>query len=287
MKRLSILEQMILSDELANNSLANNSFISKKKPLYSEGLAGVPAPRTPSDVMAEVKAAARKLNVSFDPGVDVDALDKGFKIVVDALQLLSFIPMPVPQPFSLALVGDSLAKKDYLGSFLNLLGAIPNGGMLVKLTKLSKAPTWVTTLINYARQLGLSNVVIQALKWLANSLANINLNGYTLKLSKAAALDHLKTQAILSGAQPVIREIGKNLLSTIQSSENPAPTPKLVTSPSTSLGDVYNYQKLNTENLKKMLANPAAYQLDASQVSKVQQELDDREVDKEVGAGRN
>lgn len=285
MKKLSILEQMILSDELANSSLVKNIVIKKHNNLYSESIATTP--RTPNDVMSEVKAAARKLNVSFDPGVDIDALDKGFKIVIDALQLLSFIPMPVPQPFSLALVGDSLAKKDYLNAFLNLLGALPTGGMFVKLTKLSKAPTWVTTLINYARQLGLSNVVIQALKWLANSLVNINLNGYTIRLTKAATLDHLKVQTILTGAQPVIREIGKNLLSTIQSSENSATTSKLEAKPSVNLGDVYNYETLSTENLKKMIANPAAYQLDASQISKVQQELDDREVDKEVGVKRN
>lgn len=106
----------------------------------------------------------------------IDAIEKTYNSLIDILSALSWLPIPLGNPFSLALAGDAMAKKDYLGAMLCIVGSLPAVGSLGKVVSLARgAPQWVTALLNMANRLGILSVVKPAILWLARTIKDINL----------------------------------------------------------------------------------------------------------------
>lgn len=278
MKKLSTLEKFILADSLMNSS-SNNTIINKhSKNLYSKA--------SEASADSQVSAAAKKLPSNLKTSSDLSSFEAGFNSMIGAFEILAWVPSPVGNPFSTALAGNSAANGDYIGALINIIGSIPAGKIFGKGIMLAReAPKWLPRLINIASKLGIQQKFINVIKWLATSIKHINIRNAAYYVNVPRVIGTVSLNEIIAQAEPGIRKIGNDLESLVNSLDK---TPKkLVTSPNTNLGDVYDYEKISTENLKKMLANPTAYELNDSQISKVQQELDDREVDEEVGSERN
>ena len=112
MKNISKLEQLILIDQLNSSSFLKNSIIPKHK--YN--LKSFAEPNNSED--QKTISQLNQLNkVDWNT---VDKIDKGYKIFIDILSVLSWLPLPMGNPFSLALAGDAFAKKDYLGAIMAL-----------------------------------------------------------------------------------------------------------------------------------------------------------------------
>ncbi|NDA63860.1 MAG: hypothetical protein EBX50_17805, partial [Chitinophagia bacterium] len=276
---------------------------------------------------------------------DIYALNDKYDFLINVLQVLSFIPIPVGNPFSMALAGESIAKGDTLGAVLNVMGAMPGLGSFAKAINLAKSavnsPAWIGRLLHLANRLGIYSIVKPAIDWLARSIANINLykifkwdfyKKYALTNTKYnftlyffdKARDKIKKDSsshnysLLSfaneeemvpsknveTAQQELKNIGKNLQKIIDKVDmeiNPkgGATPAAGMAPAASppSADLIinqkadslrkkNFKSLTSKDLKDMIENPSKYRLSSTEVDIAQQELDDREIDTEIGSGR-
>lgn len=92
--------------------------------------------------------------------------EKKFKLVLKIFEYLGAIPTPVGNPFSLALIGDDIYKKDYVSLFEHLY----NGSPMYFLAPAGALPRYATTVI---REAGIFKPVVKAaLNWVARNISN-------------------------------------------------------------------------------------------------------------------
>ena len=113
------------------------------------------------------------------PAKNLEEFDQGFGIFIKFFEYLSLIPTPAGNPFSYALVGDSLAKGDWVGVAFNILGGLPYFSYLSKAINLAKGNMRIITDLVRAVPFYLRPLVIPILKkiflWTGKSMLNISI----------------------------------------------------------------------------------------------------------------
>lgn len=97
-----------------------------------------------SDLKRDLDPRSVGINIEADAET-IEDLQRGYNAFINACKILSWVPSPVGNPFSMALVGHNIAEKEYGEAALNFIGAIPWAAILgripgfIRLT-LSKVP---------------------------------------------------------------------------------------------------------------------------------------------------
>ena len=268
---------------------------------------------------------------------EIQSIEKKYNFLINVLSVLSWLPIPVGNPFSLALAGDAMAKKNYLDVVLCIIGALPGVGSFGKVVSLARgAPKWVTLLLNTANRLGILSAVKPAILWLANTIKNVNLHKIitwdlykkyvikTLGQNSATWLFQKKSSALsinsanlfsfageewvpnenFKQAQKELKDLGSKIEDMVNaaskgkelpvspakpiagtSATNAPPGEELFVQQEMKLIKDRKFKSFTDEKLNK-IKNDSKYELDKSDKDAIKQELDDREIDIELGITR-
>ena len=130
----------------------------------------------PEGETAKEKSALKQID-SYNwtsPAKNLEEFERGFNIFIKVCEYLSLVPLPTGNPFSYALVGESLSKKDWTGAAFNLFAGLPYFSYISKVAGIKGELSFIAEVLRTVPGV-LRPVFHKFFVWMGNSIKSVSL----------------------------------------------------------------------------------------------------------------